>query len=343
MLNENGASVSRGAFGTDVLRGVVGGVLMGLANLVPGISGGTMLLATGVYPRFIEAVAEVSSLRFRPRSLLLLGSVACSALLAIVILAGVVKSLVVDHRWVMYSLFIGLTLGGIPVVWKLVGRANRRMWFGALGGFVVMAVLALAQAQGSQQVGSDSSTFAMFFIAGLAGAAAMILPGVSGGYLLLLLGQYIPLLAGIQAFFEAAKSGDWPGVLDPALHVMLPVGMGVLLGVFGVSNLLKWMLERFEKPTLGVLLGLLAGAVIGLWPFQQSVEPVIDETVIKGRVVTTQNIGSFEVEEWPVQTFSPSAAQAGASAALVVAGFFMTLGVARLGKDEGEGTRSSVR
>ena len=89
---------------------------MGLANLVPGISGGTMLLAAGVYPGFISAIAEVTTFRFRFRSLILLASVVGSAALAILLLAGSVKDLVVDHRWIMYSLFIGLTLGGVPLV-----------------------------------------------------------------------------------------------------------------------------------------------------------------------------------------------------------------------------------
>ena len=94
-----------------VTRGVFGGILMGLANLVPGISGGTMLLAAGIYPRFIESISDVTRFRFRFRSLLCLGSVVFAALIAILLLAGVLKDLVVDHRWIMYSLFIGLTLG----------------------------------------------------------------------------------------------------------------------------------------------------------------------------------------------------------------------------------------
>ena len=110
------------------LRGIIGGVLMGLANLVPGISGGTMLLASGIYPRFINAVAEVTTFKFKFRSLLVLALVSGSALLAILLLAGVVKDLVVGYRWAMYSLFIGLTLGGLPIVWKMVRPATASTW-----------------------------------------------------------------------------------------------------------------------------------------------------------------------------------------------------------------------
>ena len=106
------------------VRGSIGGLLMGLANLVPGLSGGTMLLAVGVYPQVIRSVAEVSPFRFRARSLLLLACVIGAALLAIVTLAGVAKDLVIDYRWIMYSLFIGLTLGGAPLLWRMLRPIN---------------------------------------------------------------------------------------------------------------------------------------------------------------------------------------------------------------------------
>ncbi len=115
------------------VRGAIGGCLMGLANLVPGISGGTMLLAAGVYPGFISAIAEVTTFRFRPRSLILLASVVASAAIAILLLAGSVKGLVVDHRWIMYSLFIGLTLGGVPLVFRMARPVSRSTLLGAAG------------------------------------------------------------------------------------------------------------------------------------------------------------------------------------------------------------------
>ena len=314
-----------------VVRSTLGGVLMGLANLVPGISGGTMLVAAGIYPRFIAGIAEVTTLRFRWPSLLVLGTVGTSALLGILILAGTIKNLVVDHRWVMYSLFIGLTLGGLPVVWRMARPANRNVWLGATGGFVVMGALALLQAQGA--AAGSGSGFTMLLIAGLAGASAMILPGVSGGYLLLLLGQYLPILSGIDRFKEALRARDFEAALDPAFGVMLPVGLGVVLGVVLVSNAIRWLLEHHEKATLGVLLGLLAGAVLGLWPFQQSVEPTLGETVIKGQLVTQDNLDGFDREDYPTAFFTPTAGQAAGAFGLVVAGFLATTAVARIGRD----------
>ena len=251
----------------QVSRCLIGGLLMGLANLVPGISGGTMLLAAGVYPFFVNGVAEVTTLKFRPRTLLTLGAIAGAAAMAILLFAGVVKGLVVDHRWVMYSLFIGLTLGGVPVVWKLLRPMNKKAMTGCAAGLLVMALMAMAQPAAAGA--GDGHAYGILFLAGAAGASAMILPGVSGGYLLLILGQYITILSAIDDAKTGAQARNWAQVAE-AMHVFIPVGLGVLLGVVGVSNLMKLLLARYRKPTLGVLLGLLLGAVLGLWPFQQA-------------------------------------------------------------------------
>lgn len=315
-------------------RGVVGGILMGLANLVPGISGGTMLLAAGIYPRFIQAIADLSTFRFRLPSLVVLGSVVIAAAAGILLLAGGIKDLVVHQRWIMYSLFIGLTLGGLPVVWRMARPATPALWWGAVAGFVAMAALALAQQAGAGAAGGGGSSFAMMFLAGLAGASAMILPGVSGGYLLLVLGTYVPILSGIDLFKEALKARDVAAAMDPAMSVMLPVGLGVVAGVVGVSNLLKWLLANHEKATLGVLLGLLLGAVVGLWPFQAGVEPTLGETIIKGQVVTAENLAEFDLEDYPVAYFSPNGGQVAGALGLILLGIGVTTLVARFGGEE---------
>ncbi|MCA9726329.1 MAG: DUF368 domain-containing protein [Candidatus Eisenbacteria bacterium] len=316
------------------VRGVLGGALMGLANLVPGISGGTMLLAAGVYPAFINAIAEVSTLKFRPRSLLVLATVVLTGTLAVVLCAGVVKNLVLDHRWIMYSAFIGLTLGGVPVVWKLARPASGGLWVGALVGFAGMVALALAQAAGTGAASGGAGSPVGHGLAGLAGASAMILPGVSGGYLLLVLGEYLPILAAIDRFKMALEVRDVAAAMDPALHVLVPVAIGVVVGVVAVSSLLRWLLRRFEKPTLGVLLGLLVGAVVGLWPFQQTVEPVLGETVIKGQVVTAENLMEFEIEDYPTAYFTPRPVHWVGAIGYVILGALVTAGVARLGSDD---------
>ena len=311
-------------------RKVVGGLLMGLANLVPGISGGTLLLSAGVYPAFIDGIAEVSTLRFRLRTLVSLGLIVGSAAMAIGLFAGVVKNLVVDHRWAMYSVFIGLTFGGVPLIWRLLKPATKAAWVGCAAGFAVMALMATIE-PGTSDSGAGPG-YAVLFFAGLAGASAMILPGVSGGYLLLILGQYLTILGAIDQAKTAVLSEGGPHweLMIAAFGVIIPVGLGVVTGVIGVSNLIRQLLRRFEKATLGVLLGLLLGAVLGLWPFQQGVPPQAGH-VLKGRVLTSADAAKIKPEDYPLERYSPPGWQVGASLALVIAGFGITQGVARLG------------
>ena len=311
------------------LRAALGGVLMGLANLVPGISGGTMLLAAGVYPRFIRAIAEVSTLRFRVPSLVLLGVVAGSAALAILLLAGATRSLVVEQRWIMYSLFIGLTFGGVPLVWRLARPLSRGVVAGALVGFGLMLVMALIPSGGG---GEDGAQTLLLALSGMAGAGAMILPGVSGGYLLLLLGQYLPILGAVDKLKQSllGEAGFDAGLFSEALGVVIPVGIGVVVGVVGISNLLKLALDRFPKPTLGGLLGLLFGAVVGLWPFAEGVAPKPGD-VIKGRTLTAETLADVDPEDWKLERFAPTATQGGSALALIALGFLATRMIDRVG------------
>jgi putative membrane protein len=313
-----------------LMRGTAGGVLMGLANLVPGISGGTMLLAAGVYPPFISAIAELTTLRFRLRSILVLATIAVTAALAILLLAGSMRSLVIEQRWLMYSLFIGLTLGGVPLVWRLTRPASTSVFIAAAASFALMVMMWLGLGGGGGGGGGAAST-SLLFVSGLAGASAMILPGVSGGYLLLLLGQYETILGAIDTLKRGLLEGPDLSLVLESMTVVVPVGVGVVAGIVGVSNLLKWLLERFEKPTLGALLGLLLGAVVGLWPFQQTIAPAIGD-VVDGLLVTAQNINELDVKHWTVEYFRPTAAIVTGSLALIAAGFATTVLIARVGE-----------
>ncbi len=323
MEQESGSAVALG------VRGALGGVLMGLANLVPGISGGTMLLAAGVYPAFIAAIADVTTLRLRARSLILLGAVAGSAALAVLLLAGSVRALVIEYRWATYSLFVGLTLGGLPLVWRLARPASPAVFAGAAGGFALMLVMALARGDG---IGRDPSLVLML-LSGLVAASAMILPGISGGYLLLLLGQYERILGAVDQVRAGLLGPSAPdsALLLQAAGIVVPVGIGVLVGIVGVSNLLKWLLDRFEKATLGALLGLLVGAVVGLWPFQRGVPPEPGDT-LRGRVLTQAEVAALAPDDWPVTFFRPGAGHVLAALLLIAAGLGATRGIDEVGR-----------
>lgn len=242
-------------------RTLAGGVLMGLANLVPGVSGGTMILALGLYDRFIGALAEVSRLRLRRDSVLFLALVIGAAAVSIVGLSGVAVGLVVDHRWVMYSLFIGMTLGGAPELLRQSRPLSAAPVIAFLCTLALMATLAWGLSEAS-----IPQTIPVFLCMGALGASSMILPGISGSYMLLIFGMY-------EVIIGAASARALHDDLGESLRILVPVVIGAALGIGLLSNLLKWLLARYSAASHAALLGLLVGSVLGLWPFRAPVNP----------------------------------------------------------------------
>jgi putative membrane protein len=324
-----------------MLRATLGGSLMGLANLVPGISGGTMLLASGIYPFFMRAVAELSSLRFRRASMAILAVTVVSALTAILLFAGLVQAAVVEHRYLMYSLFIGLTLGGIPVVWGMARPVSPPVFVGAAAGFLAMAAIAYVQL-----VGADESAvregFWLYLVAGVAGGSAMILPGISGGYILLVIGVYVPVLVAVDQVKVALRAGDLGAVFGEPMGVILPIGVGMILGIGVVSRLFEAALRKYEKLTMGVLLGFLGGSVLGLYPFQRGVRPLVGQ-LHRGQVLSEEDVLAMPAHKFPTELFAPSATDAVVAVGLVVFGFCITALVAKFGSAKQSGITAAER
>jgi putative membrane protein len=168
-----------------------------------------------------------------------------------------------------------------------------------------------------------------------------VLPGVSGGYLLLVLGQYVAVLDAIDAFKEAIRAGELNSILQSAWP-LLAIGIGVLLGVSLVSNIMRWLLKHHRDVTLGALLGLLLGAVAGLWPFREAVLPDVG-SVVRGEVVeTVADAEEIELKYRPTESYEPSLGQMGFSFLLVIGGGISSLLVGRLGKDGDDPTPSTA-
>lgn len=249
-------SKPRAPFSTRrVGRLVVGGLLMGVANLIPGVSGGTMILAVGIYNEFIESVAEITALRFRFRTLAFLGIVGSSAAIAVVSLSGVILYLLFHYSSSMFALFIGLTLGGTPLLYRSVRPVGGRCIVAVVAGIALMAGIA------ALKTGTTiPHNMAVDLCSGVAGAVTMILPGISGSYILLVLGQYDRVIGAIDDLRQMNLA---------SLGVLVPFGLGAAGGLAVLSNALKHLLHRYEKITIGFLLGMLLGSVLGLWPFER--------------------------------------------------------------------------
>ncbi len=260
-----------------VIRSALGGILMGLANLVPGVSGGTMIVVMGLYDEFISSIADVTRLRFSKRNLAFLGIVGGGAVVAIAALAETLSRAVTLHPGAMYSLFIGMTLGGAPLLIRMLGRRSGRTVGGILLGLAIMVVVGLTREEAPNKEGVREAVARGEFViepayardvsAGALGVSAMVLPGISGAYMLLILGRYEAILAAVSLTTEYALSLGREGDPQVFLRIMLPTAIGAVLSIVFLSNLLKWLLYRHRDATLGLLLGILLGSVVGIWPF----------------------------------------------------------------------------
>ncbi|MGK0482841.1 MAG: putative membrane protein [Planctomycetota bacterium] len=316
---------------------------MGLANLVPGISGGTMILAIGLYDRFIGAIADVTRLRIRKDTILFLMALGAGLAAAVLLLSGVAVQLVSQHRWAMYALFIGMTLGGAP---ELLQRMKPVRLSGGLAFVIGLCVMIwFALQSGKTQLEPNVPTL---LAVGAIGASSMILPGISGSYVLLILGMYDTVI-GALSISEVR--------VDPMASLMIigPVVVGAAAGIALLSNILKAVLSRFSGPSHGALLGLLVGSVLGLYPFREAVHPelshrptrkAIEEVVIKDKSVSevaaaTSALSQTDLEQhaqvWRGKTkgemksaslelrrFDPTGRHIGSALGLFVLGVFLT-------------------
>lgn len=265
------------------IRVAVGGALMGVANIIPGVSGGTMVLALGIYERFVGAVSNVTRMRWGGESIPFLAVLGVSAVVGIGVALYPIDWGLRNVHHILFALFIGLTLGGVPIVWREMRGVSAGAVAGCAAGFAAMVAMVFFDLGGALPVG-----WVTFLVAGIIAAAAMVLPGISGSYLLLIFGLYVPLTRGVKDFLSALKDFDMATAVPLAFGVILPTGVGVLLGIVGLANGLTWLLERYRKPTLGVLLGLLLGSVVGLYPFQDLYDK--DELIAAAHATSLANL-----------------------------------------------------
>ena len=241
---------------------------MGAADLVPGVSGGTIALVTGIYDRFIAAIASIGIDAIR---IVLSGkikdawahvdgnflvAVGAGILSSVVALASLLNWLLLNYPLPLWSLFCGLILASAihlffisRIDWE--GR-HYALW---LTGACVAIVIGLMQAI------QLPVSFCSIFFAGSIAISAMLLPGISGSFLLLILGMYQPVISAL---------------VNVDLVTIGLFALGCLCGLLVFSRILKALLARAQRATMATLYGFLLGSVIMLWPWQQPISSVID-------------------------------------------------------------------
>jgi len=247
------------------------GFIMGSADIVPGVSGGTMALILDVYERLLNAIKSVDAKFLKSLVKLDLKSAFAelhwfflAALFAGILSAGVFFTTVIPlqvymftHPEIIYGLFFGLIVGSIYV---LIKEQSKFRWievvslFGGLGiGFWIVTL-----------VPTDTPDHPLFvFLTGVISISAMILPGISGSYLLLIMRKYDYILTNISLI--------WTG--DPMTGIIniAPFSLGTLVGIAAFSRFLSWLLARFHYQTNSVLIGFMIGSISDNWPLQTRV------------------------------------------------------------------------
>ena len=242
------------------------GVTMGSADVVPGVSGGTMAFIMGVYQELIdgiksfdlEVVKLLLRLRIREatervpwRFLLALGSGIGAA---IITLAGIITWLLEHHPIFLYSFFFGLVLASIVAIGTHIewsGGAVATLLAGTILAYWIVGLVPV-------QMPHDPVTL---LLSGMVGITAMILPGISGSFILLILGQYAFVLNAIKNF---------------DVLTLLPFGVGVVIGITGFARILSWLLHHYHQMTITLLVGFMIGSLRKIWPFKETLETMGD-------------------------------------------------------------------
>lgn len=244
------------------------GFLMGSADIVPGVSGGTMALIVGIYERLLDAIKSVNSSFLKSLFSLkwkaAFGEVHIKFL--IVLFAGIFSALafftkvvplqvyMFTHPEIVYGLFFGLIVGSIYILIKALERFSKlELLMVVLGVAFGVWVVSLVPADTPEHP-------AFVFLSGSIAICAMILPGISGSYLLLIMRKYDYLLSQIGML---GGSETWDGMLG-----LLPFILGAIVGLAAFSRFLSWLLGKFHSQTISVLIGFLIGSLVVIWPFQ---------------------------------------------------------------------------
>ena len=262
----------------DFLSRLLKGLIVGVANIIPGVSGGTMAVVIGIYDKLIGAVSDLRK-DFK-NSVIYLFPIGVGALLGIVLFSHLIEFLLRDFTMPTNIFFLGLILGSIPMIFK---RATQKRFekVSILPFLVCFAVMMLMTF--FQNVSDEGSALITTLTAGTAirlvlsatvAAACMIMPGISGSMVMVLLGVYTSVLTAISSM---------------NIPVLIPVAIGVLAGILLGAKVINLCLRRYEQQTYFAILGLIAGSILpicfnaGYTPGFQTVLSVI--TLVAGTAI----------------------------------------------------------
>lgn len=263
----------------EIIVNAIRGFLIGMAELVPGISGGTVALVVGIYERALKAATDIMDTikalftdrsnvgaKFRQWDWILLLPIGAAMVLAVFSMAGVLSDFVNNHTEVARALFLGMVAVSIAVPLRMVYAPDlkKKPWVWIL--FVVGAIATFI-GTGFTSAPQENPSLLIIFLAAAVAVMALILPGLSGSFLLLAFGLYGPIM-------ESLSNREW--------NVIGIFILGALTGLVLFVRVLRWLLSEHRTVTLITMSGLMLGSLRALWPFQDgdaNLLPVADWSV----------------------------------------------------------------
>lgn len=257
------------------------GMAMGAADVVPGVSGGTIAFISGIYEELLDSIRSINLSALRtlikdgPKAfwlsingnfLLVLFS---GVLLSIASLAKLVSHLLLTQPILIWSFFFGLIVASIIYIFRQLPHLRLQEWVALIIGSVIATAISFAP-----PVQGNDGLLVVFFSGALA-ICAMILPGVSGSFILLLLGMY-PVVIGAVSEFNG--------------QILLTFLLGCVCGLMAFARVLSWLLHRYHSVTIAILTGFLVGSLMIVWPWRETLEVMMDnhgrEVVLSSRLLT---------------------------------------------------------
>lgn len=253
---------------TDIIKGV----FIGIANIIPGVSGGTIALSMGIYDKLIGAVSNF--FKDRKKSILTLLPIALGCGIGIISFTYAIEYLLTEHTFITGMAFVGLIFGGLPVLIRQLKMQLKEkncsigisgsLAFALLAAFSIVLPLMGSDKEVIKDLAAAPGTMVSLFFIGIIASATMVIPGVSGSLVLMILGYYYGIIQSITNFLEALKVFDIPSLANGFL-VLCPFGTGVLLGIFWIAKLITYLFECYGIQTYCAILGLIISSPFAIF------------------------------------------------------------------------------
>lgn len=248
-----------------MIKEILQGIVIGIANIIPGVSGGTMMVAMGIYDKLIESITHLFS-NFK-KSFQFLLPIFIGIGIAIIALSKLFEFLLSNYPIPTNLGFCGLILGSLPFITQKV--AHKGFGIDKLIPFLVFFALVVGMSIAGEASGREvvlslaPLQILLLFLVGVIAAATMVVPGVSGSMILMSLGYYEPILKTINAMVSALVHLDFGQVLY-CCGILIPFGIGVVVVIFAIAKLVEWLFARFQVQTYWAIIGLIVASPIAI-------------------------------------------------------------------------------